>query len=85
MTTIITLISLAICINIFYLMSIVTIYYLRLILGIILSFGITFIFIFSIFFEQLNLVLPILIFVILIEIIDLKIKVRKQFEDNKSI
>lgn len=37
MTTIITLISLAICINIFYLMSIVTIYYLRLILGIILS------------------------------------------------
>ncbi|MER7521368.1 hypothetical protein, partial [Streptomyces sp. NPDC126499] len=63
MTTIITLISLAICISIFYLMSIVSIYYLRLILGIVLSFGITFLFTFSILFEQLNLVLPILIFV----------------------
>ncbi|ODB50755.1 hypothetical protein A9N02_09310 [Staphylococcus sp. AOAB] len=79
MTTIITLISLAICISIFYLMSIVSIYYLRLILGIVLSFGITFLFTFSILFEQLNLVLPILIFVMLIEIIDLRIKVRKQF------
>ncbi|MCO0860524.1 hypothetical protein WL766_08560 [Staphylococcus pasteuri] len=85
MTTIITLISLAICISIFYLMSIVSIYYLRLILGIVLSFGITFLFTFSILFEQLNLVLPILIFVMLIEIIDLRIKVRKQFEDSESI
>ncbi|WP_154835062.1 hypothetical protein [Staphylococcus pasteuri] len=85
MTTIITLISLAIYISIFYLMSIVSIYYLRLILGIVLSFGITFLFTFSILFEQLNLVLPILIFVMLIEIIDLRIKVRKQFEDSESI
>ena len=76
MTTIIILIALAICLSDFYLMAMVKNYYFRLLLGVILSFTVTFVITFAILFDQLKLVFPIFFYIMLIEIVDLKLKIK---------